>query len=182
MSTTVAISNSLNLAPMVDTPQWYAIHTRARHEKKVAIELAAAGIEVFLPVLRRRHRWSDRFKIVELPLFPCYIFAHTCPSSDFRFMLFKNGSIVGLLGNRGYGTPIPEEQLQSVRRVLDNGLSIASHPFVKIGQRVRVRGGALHGVEGVLAGNNGGRRLVLSINAIQRSIAITLEGYDLEPI
>lgn len=182
MNATVAISTSVNLAPPVDTPHWYAIHTRARHERKVAIELAAAGIEFFLPLLRRRHRWSDRFKIVELPLFPCYIFAHTCPSSTFRCMLFKNGSVLRLLGDRGYGTPIPQEQVEGVRRVLDNALPIASHPFVKIGQRVRVRGGALHGLEGILVGNDGGRRLVLSINAIQRSIAITLEGYDLEPI
>lgn len=182
MNITPAISNWSNLTPPVAAPRWYAIHTRARHEKKVAIELAAVGIEFFLPLLRRIHRWSDRFKVVEVPLFPCYIFAHTCPSSDFRFKLFKTGSILGLLGNHGYGTPIPDEEVEGIRRVLDNALPVVSHPFVKIGQRVRVRGGALHGLEGVLVRNHGGRRLVLSVNAIQRSIAITLEGYDLEPI
>jgi transcription antitermination factor NusG len=182
MISTVVAPTLYNAAPRISVPQWYALHTRAKHERKVAIALAAAGIEFFLPLLRRVHRWSDRFKVVELPIFPCYVFARTCVSSDFRRLLFKTGSVIRVLGNDGQGTPVPDEEVESVRRVLDNALPVVSHPFVKIGQRVRVRGGALHGLEGVLAGHNGGRRLVLSINAIQRSIAITLEGYDLEPI
>ena len=182
MASRVLATNSSSLAPRSAIPLWYAIHTRAKHERKVAIALAASGIEFFLPLLRRIHRWSDRFKVVELPIFPCYVFAHTCLSPDLRHVLFKTGSVIRILGNGGQGIPVPEEELEHVRRVLDNALPIVSHPFVKIGQRVRVRGGALQGLEGVLVGHNGGRRLVLSINAIQRSIAVTLEGYDLEPI
>ncbi len=174
-----AVSSRPISAP-VPSPAWYAIHTRAKHERKVASDLTGAGVEVFLPLVRRIQRWSDRNKTLELPLFPCYLFAYTVSSSSFRLMLFKNRSILGLLGNHGHGTPIPEEQLESVRRVVSTGVPIGSHPFLKIGQRVTVRGGALDGVQGVLVGTNRGRRLVVSLDAIQRSISITLEGYEIE--
>jgi len=165
----------------VGSPVWYAIHTRAKHERKVAIELAAAGVEFFLPLVKQIHRWSDRNKTLELPLFPCYLFARTVSSSSFRLMLFKTGSVLGLLGNHGYGTPIPDEELENVRRVVGTAVPVGAHPFLKIGQRVVVRGGALDGVQGILVGRNGGRRLVVSLDAIQRSIAIALVGYEVEP-
>jgi len=179
-----AISSLSSLEPpaAIQVPHWYAVHTRARHEKKVAAKLSCNGVDVFLPLQKQIRRWSDRRKLVELPLFPCYVLAHTCSSADFRLMLFKTSGILGLLGDHGYGTPIPDEELEPIRLILDHDLQVAQHPFLKIGQQVRVRGGTLDGLEGILVGTGRGRRLVLSVPALQRSISITLEGYDLEPV
>jgi hypothetical protein len=80
------------------------------------------------------------------------------------------------------GIPIPDEQIDAVRMVVEEGLPLGSHPFLKIGQRVRVRNGALSGLEGILIARSGERTLVISLDAIQRSMHVRIEGYDLEPV
>jgi transcription antitermination factor NusG len=90
--------------------------------------------------------------------------------------------VYSLVGTRGQGTPIPEEQIDAIRRIVDERLAWQSHPFLKIGQRVRIRSGALDGVEGILVARSGESTLVVSIDAIQRSLAVRIEGYDVEPV
>ncbi len=159
---------------------WYAVQTRARHEKLVAHRFQERGIPTFLPLVTEVHRWSDRKKIVELPLFSCYVFAKIEPTNVDRLRLLKVDGVLSLVGTRAEGTPIPEEQIESVRVILKEKMSWSNHPFLKIGQRVRIRSGALDGMEGILVSRNGDRSLVVSIDAIQRSLAVRLEGYQLE--
>ena len=159
---------------------WYAVQTRARHEKLVAYRFQERGITSFLPLVTEVHRWSDRKKIVELPLFSCYVFAKIVPNNLDRLRVLKVDGVLSLVGTRAEGTPIPEEQIQSVRILLEQKMQYSSHPFLKIGQRVRIRSGALDGMEGILVSRNGGRSLVVSIDAIQRSLSVRLEGYELE--
>jgi len=168
--------------PTADEGQelWYAVQTRARHEKLVAHRFRERGIPSFLPLVTEIHRWSDRKKIVELPLFSCYVFAKIEPTNVDRLRVLKVDGVLSLVGTRGEGTPIPQEQIESVRILVKEKMSCSSHPFLKIGQRVRVRSGALDGMEGILVSRNGDRTLVVSIDAIQRSLAVRLEGYALE--
>jgi transcription antitermination factor NusG len=84
------------------------------------------------------------------------------------------------VGARGEGTPIDEEQIESVRLLLEQGMPVCSHPFLQVGQRVRIRSGALDGMEGILVSRNGDDTLVISVDAIQRSLAVRVEGYDVE--
>ena len=90
--------------------------------------------------------------------------------------------VVGLVGSRGQGTPIPEEQIEAVQKLVDEELSYSEYPFLKIGQRVRIRSGALSGVEGILVQRSGDHTLVISVEAIQRSLAVRIEGYQLDPL
>ncbi len=138
-----------------DQVNWYALQTRARHEKSVAERLQEQNLITFLPLVREVHRWSDRRKVVELPLF---------------------------MGVRGQGVPIPDEQIEAIRTLVAQQLPWSVHPFLKVGQRVRIRGGSLDAVEGILLSRNGDRTLVVSVDAIQRSLAVHIEGYDVEPI
>jgi transcription antitermination factor NusG len=151
---------------------WYAVQTRARHEKIVAYR--------FLPLVNEVHRWSDRKKIVQSPLFSCYVFARICPTNVDRMRLLRVDGVLSLVGKRGEGTAVADEQIQFVKSLIDQRVSWFPHPFLQIGQRVRVRNGALHGMEGILLSRNGDKTLVVSIDAIQRSLAVRLEGYDLE--
>jgi transcription antitermination factor NusG len=89
--------------------------------------------------------------------------------------------VFGLVGDRGEGAPIPEDQIEAVRSLVETQLPCSSHPFLKIGQRVRIRSGALNGLEGILVSRNGDRTLVISVDAIQRSLAVRVEGYEVEP-
>jgi transcription antitermination factor NusG len=169
-------------APLVEDERWYAVHTRARHEKTVAERLQEQGVTSFLPLVKETHRWSDRKKVVELPLFSCYVFARMAPGNQQRVQVCRTDGVLQVVGMRGEGIPIPDEQIEAVRALLGEQLPWSTHPFLKIGQRVRIRDGALNGVEGILLSRNGDRTLVVSVDAIQRSIAVRIEGYRVEPI
>jgi transcription termination/antitermination protein NusG len=162
-------------------PNWYALLTRARHEKIIAHRLSERGVTTFLPLLTEVRRWSDRKKTIESPLFSCYVFAKLMPTNEGRLTALRIDGVFSLVGTRGEGTPIPDGQIDAVRILIEERLPWHSHPFLKIGQRVRIRSGALDGVEGILVSRSGESTLVVSIDAIQRSLAVRIEGYDVEP-
>jgi transcription antitermination factor NusG len=161
---------------------WYAVHTRAQHEKAVAHRLSERGVTTFLPTFTEVHHWNDRRKRIELPLFSCYLFARLMPRNEDRQRVLRTDSVLGLVGAQGVGTPIPNEQIEAVRILVAEKLPCCSHPFLKTGQRVRIRGGALEGLEGIFLSWRGERRLIISVDAMQRSLAIQVEGYEVEPI
>lgn len=167
---------------MVQTPNWYAVHTRSRHEKKVADEIHSKGIRSFLPLISRKHRWSDRQKEVQLPLFPGYVFVHTTFDPETRISVLRTTGVAGFVGDQGRGTPIPEKQIEDVRLIVDQKIAFEAYPFLEINQRVRIRGGSLDGVEGVLAAKNADASLVVSIDLIKRSILVRVTGYELEKV
>ena len=162
--------------------RWYAIHTHARHEKAISVKLQQAGLTTFLPVLTEVHQWSDRRKSVELPLFPCYLFLQILDLYGVRQVLYRTPGVLGLVGDNGRGTPIPNEQIEDVRKVLAQPNLCHEHPFLKAGQRVRVHGGPLDGVEGILIEGRANRHLVISVDTIQKSLAVIIDGYDIRPM
>jgi len=181
MATSTLWQNA-NPIPIVgaETQTWYALHTRPRHEKLVVQRLTDRGVETFLPLVTETHRWSDRKKTVQLPLFSCYVFAKFIPNRTERLNVLRVSGVLGLVGSGGEGASIPDEQIDAVRTLVENELPWTSHPFLKIGQRVRIRGGAMEGLEGILVSRNGNETLVISIDAIQRSLAVRVEGYQVE--
>jgi transcription antitermination factor NusG len=165
-----------------ETENWYALHTRPRHEKLVAHRLNERGVETFLPVVTEVHHWSDRKKSVQLPLFSCYVLARFVPNRADRLQVLRVGGVLGLVGSGGEGTPIPDQQIDAVRLLVDGAMPWTPYPFLKIGQRVRIRGGALEGLEGILVSRNGNQTLVISVDALQRSLAVRVEGYQVEAV
>jgi transcription antitermination factor NusG len=161
---------------------WYAVQTRARHEKRVAQRFREQGLPTFLPLVAEAHRWSDRKKTVELPLFGCYVFVKVSPNREDRLRVCRIDGVFRIVGGKGEGAPIPESQIEAVRAITSKPLAWSEHPFLKIGQRIRIRSGALAGVEGILTGRSGERTLVVSVDAIERSLAVRIEGYDVEPL
>jgi transcriptional antiterminator NusG len=166
----------------IDAGNWYALQTRSRHEKIVVQRLQERGVTTFLPVVTEVHRWSDRKKSVEVPLFHCYVFAKFAPNRTERLRVLRVDGVFGLIGAGGEGAPIPQEQIDAVRSLVGGQVPWSAHPFLSIGQRVRIRSGALNGVEGILVSRNGDRTLVISVDAIQRSLAVRVEGYQVEAV
>ena len=117
---------------------------------------------------------------MQVPLFGCYVFAKFRPNRAERLRALRVDGVFGLVGARGEGTPIPDAQIDTVRSLVETELPWSSHPFLKIGQRVRIRSGSLDGMEGILVSRNGDQTLVISIEAIQRSLAVRVEGYEVE--
>ena len=160
---------------------WFAVQTRFRYEKKVARELQEKGVQIFLPLLSSKHEWSDRQRLVEVPLFPSYVFVRIAATQGTRIQVLRTNGVNGFLGARGVGTPIPDEEVAAVRGMLEHGVPFQLHPFLKTGQRVRIRGGCLDGIRGILTAIQGEHTFVVSVELIQRSIAMRLTGYQIEP-
>lgn len=165
-----------------DHARWYAVHTRSRHEKIVATQLENQDITTFLPLVTQIHRWSDRKKIVQMPLFPGYAFVRVVPVAEQYVRVLRVHGVSGLVGLRGQGTPIPDKQIDDIRVLLASNASYSVCPFLKVGQKVRIRGGCLDGVEGLLMARDGDRSLLISVEPMQRSLAINIQGYDVEAI
>jgi len=161
---------------------WYAVHTRAQHEKSVVSHLQRHGITTFLPLVSEIHRWSDRRKLVHLPLFTCYAFVHMRLVAESWAKVMGITGVIRFVGVRGEGIPIPESQIHAVRSLLASNLSYQICPFLQVGQRVRVKGGALDGVEGILVARSGDRTLVISVEPIQRSLSVRIGDYQVEAI
>ena len=158
---------------------WFAIQTWPRYEKKVAHELVRKSVEVFLPLVAAEHQWSDRRRMVDLPLFQTYLFVQTAGTTETRIPVLRTYGVIGFVGART-GTPVPDSEIDSVRILLDRDVAFQNHPFLNVGQRVRIREGSLDGVEGILVAKNDDFSLIVSINIIQRSLAVRLAGYRVE--
>lgn len=148
----------------------------------VAAQLRSRGVDAYLPLVEEIHRWSDRRKRVQVPLFPGYAFIHAQDSAETMVTVAQVESVVGIVGAHPAGTPIPDEQIEAVQRLVSHNVPCVNHPFLEVGQRVRIRGGALDGVQGTLLARKGETSLVVSIQLIQRSLAVRIEGYDVEMI
>lgn len=148
----------------------------------VASALTNVGVTTFLPLVTEMHRWSDRRKSVDVPLFPGYVFVQIPNSAEARLQVLKTSAVVQFIGNRKGAVPIQDKEIDDVRAVLAQRVSCSPYLFLQLGQRVRIRGGSLDGVEGTLIGRDSDRKLVISITLIQRSLAVTLYNFDIEPI
>jgi len=161
---------------------WYAVQMRRRFEKKAAAQLRNKGIVTFLPLLKESHRWSDRCQVVEKPLFPGYGFVQLPASPNLRLRVLQTVGVTGFVMMNGAPIPVPEQQVEDVRLLLANEIACRAYPFLKVGQKVRVRGGCLDGLEGILISENKDHSLVISIESIQRSVALRIDGYDVEAV
>lgn len=161
-------------------PAWFALYVRHRHEKSVAQAVSGKGLEVFLPVYKTAHRWKDRMKDLLLPLFPNYVFILSAP--DQRQFILSTPGIYDFVRLSGVPAPIPAREIEAVRQAVSNGLNAEPHPFLKSGDRVRVKSGPLGGLEGVLVRKKNFYRLVLSVELLVKSISVEVDVADVERV
>jgi transcription antitermination factor NusG len=144
--------------------------------------LREKGLDSYLPVRQERRQWSDRQKWIELPLFSQYVFVRMVEDAELRTRVLRTSGVVRFAGALVRGTPIPAEQIESLQTITDRRIPCVPHEFLKVGERVRIRGGALNGIEGILAAIKNDRSLVVSVDLIQKSIAIRLDGFEVERV
>jgi len=160
--------------------RWYAAYTCANHEKRIAEQLRGRAIEHFLPLYEAVHRWKDRRVRLELPLFPGYVFVRL-PLAE-RLRVLELPSVVRLVGFGEHPEPLSDEEVNTLRLGLRSGLRAQPHSFLFLGRRVRITRGPLSGLEGVLLRRKGNLRIVLSVDLIQRSIAVDVDAADVVPL
>jgi transcription antitermination factor NusG len=169
-----------DLAVMQVEPHWYAVYTRAQHEKSVAQQMEERAIERFLPLYEALHRWKDRRKRVQLALFPGYVFARL--ALRYRLELLQIPGVVRLVGFNGMPVALAEEEVESLRHALIDGVRAEPHPYLRVGRRVRITDGPLTGREGILKRWKGDLRVVLSTELIQRSILVDIDASSVVPV
>jgi transcription antitermination factor NusG len=167
-----------NFAP--EESSWFAVQTLARHEKRVAAQFEEKHVCTFLPLLHQVHRWSDRRSVVEIPMFSCYAFVRMVQTAEERLKILRTPGVLGFVGSERQGTSIPDDQIESLRKAVSVKVPCLPHPFISAGKRVRIRGGSLDGVEGILMRQGRDQSLILSVELLRRSIGIRVEGYDIE--
>ncbi len=163
-----------------ETSRWYAIHTVARHEKRVSQQLEENRVCTFLPLMQERRRWSDRWSSVDVPLFSCYAFVRIAQTPVERLKVLRVPGVLGFVGCERLGSPIPDDQIENLQAAIREKIPRAAHPFVSAGKRVRLRGGSLDGVTGILVRQAGDSNLIVSVELLQRSVSLRIEGYAVE--
>lgn len=153
---------------------WYAAYTSANHEKRVAEQLEARHVEHFLPSYTSVRQWKDRRVTLQLPLFPGYVFIHMALLN--RLQVLQIPGVAKLVGFGATATPLPKEEIDALRAGLVSGVHAEPHPYLNVGRRVRVKHGPLAGLEGIVLRWKGNWRVVLSLDLIQRSIAVDVDA------
>lgn len=163
-------------------PNWYALYTRSRFEKKMLSELSDRRIEVFLPMREILSRWKDRKKKIWIPLFPGYIFVNHVDTPENRFRILNIPGAVRFVGLEGHADPIPDEQIEYIRRFLESSIAIDPYPYVQVGSRVEVIAGPLKGIQGILVEKRGRFRFVLQVDLIRQAVSVEIDASDVRPL
>lgn len=163
----------------LDLTPWYVAYARPRHEKHIAHQFEQRGIRSLVPLYTSVRRWKDRRKRLELPLFPCYVFVQIALQR--RLDLLRLPGVVDLVSFQGKPAPVLTSEIETLQSL--NAATMAHpYPYLQAGLKVRIRSGALKGLEGIFVRRRGQSRVVLSVSLIQRSVAIEIEDADVEPI
>lgn len=163
---------------MLSLPQWYVAYTYPRHEKAVAEQLDAKSVEAFLPTYTQTNQWKDRRVTLELPLFPGYVFARIAAQE--RLKVLSIPSVVRMLSYHGALASISDDEIHTIRVCMKQKGRLRPHPYLAIGDLVRIQEGAFEGVQGIIVRHANGCRLVVSISLIQQSVAIEIDPKDVE--
>jgi transcription termination/antitermination protein NusG len=163
----ITVSASVSDAP------WFALTTRPRHEKTVASGLELRSVEGFLPLYPCPRSWSDRVKVVDLPLFPGYVFCRF--SYPERLRVLEIPGVTSVIGFNGQDAPIPETEIRAIQKLLACGYPVQPWQYLRMGECVRIVDGPLAGVQGILLSEKSGSRVVVSVEVLQRSIAVEID-------
>ncbi len=174
-----AVKLKISIEPAAEL--WFAVQTCYRFEKKVAEQLTNKGMQVFLPLRKENRFWGDRKKEVLVPLFPGYVFVRSDRSVLHRLIVLQAPGVMGFVSSAGTAAMIPQKQVDDLQLLMSGEVPLSLHLFAKTGQRARIRGGRLDGVEGLLEKRDKGK-LLIPIESIQRSVAIDIQCYELEVI
>jgi transcription termination/antitermination protein NusG len=158
-------------------PLWYAAHTSANHEKRVAEQLGVRSVEHFVPLYESVRRWKDRKVRLELPLFPGYVFVRLALHD--RLRVLQVPGVARLVGFNGLPCALPDSEIEALKAGLAGGIRAEPHPYLKVGRRVRVIAGPLAALTGILVRRRSGARVVVSVDLIRRSVAVEVDDADL---
>jgi transcriptional antiterminator NusG len=171
-----------NAEPYAARTAWYVVHTCSHHERRVERRLQERGLEVFLPCLTVVRRWRDRKKILQVPLFPGYLFVNDAlETSSAYYDIIMAPGVVQILGNNGKLQAVPLEVIESIRLATASDRPYYPYRYLLKGRRVRVAEGPLAGVIGIIREHKEQKRkVVVEVELFHRAVAVELEDEAVE--
>lgn len=163
--------------------KWYAVHTRSRFEQKVYTGIQGKSIEVFLPRIQVMSRRKDRRKKILAPLIPGYIFVNTALDYEEHLNILKTVGVVRMIGFEGKPVPVNDEEIASLKILDGTDRTVQNREYMKTGDRVMIMEGPLKGLTGFYLHHKGqGRKVVVSVELLHRSLEVEIEDWALEKI
>lgn len=159
---------------------WYAVRVRSNFERTVNTVLEHKGVERFFPTYRSRRVWADRIKTLDLPLFPGYVFCRI--PLDERNRVVTTEGVIGLVGAGRQPIPVDESEIEAIRTLVHSRVEVQPWPFLRVGEKVRIRNGAFAGVDGILVKVKDSWRLVVSVSLLEKSVAVELDAAYVSPV
>jgi transcriptional antiterminator NusG len=161
----------------LDGAQWFVLWTHSHSERLVHDQLAGRGFEMFLPTIKTWSRRSGLKAAVALPMFPGYVFLRHDIDKRSHVEILKARGLVRVLGERWDRlTPVPDDEIEAIRRVVELDVPVFAHPYLRDGQQVRIIDGPLAGLEGLLISTKPQKGLfVVSVELLQRSVAVEVD-------
>jgi len=159
---------------------WYALQIRSRWEGTAAKLLRGKGLETLLPTYDTKRKWSDRIKAVELPLFPGYVFCRFDVHD--RLPVLITPGVLSVVGVGRTPAAVEDSEMLSIQAAMRTGIHMEPWPYVEIGERVRIDGDAMDGMEGILASFKGSHRVVISVTLLRRSVALEIDRSRITPL
>jgi transcription antitermination factor NusG len=156
-----------------DSHPWYALQVRARHEKNIEKLLSYKGYTCFVPVYDCARRWGNRDRTISLPLFASYVFCRL--NIHDRLPVLITPGVMSVVGFGDGPVPVDEGEMSSLITVIERRATCAPHPYLRMGDRARIVAGPLSGVEGILVRSKQRSRLILSVELLQRSVAVEVD-------
>jgi len=152
---------------------WFAVRVKSNYEKPVSAVLRGKGFEEFVPTFSSKRRWSDRIKVVDVPLFPGYLFCRL--DLDKRLPLLTTPGFLYLVGKGKTPEPIEEQEVLAIQSLVRSGLPTLPWPSIMVGQKVRLERGPLRGVEGIVAKIADQHRIYVNVTLLQRSVFVQVD-------
>ena len=160
---------------------WYALYVKSRHEFVTERELTRKGVEAFLPSVRLLRQWRDRKKWVDFPVFPGYLFVHIEPTPEKMLRVLRTIGAVRLLSSSpGCPVPVPDEEIESLKILLQSGRQIDVYPHLKEGMQVRIKRGVLNGAVGTLVRKEEDYMIFVNVRLLGRSVGVKVHATDVE--
>jgi transcription termination/antitermination protein NusG len=166
-------------APAVSNP-WFALRVKPNYEKRVATALRGKGLEELLPLYRSKRRWSDRVKVLDLPLFPGYLFCRLDLAA--RLPLLTTPGFLYIVGVGKTPQPVDEAEILAIQSVMRSGVPVTPWPSLVVGQKVELQHGPLRGLIGVLTKISNQHRIYVSVTLLRRSISVEVAPDWVRPV
>jgi transcription antitermination factor NusG len=173
-------ATDLMINPRADNLRWFALQVRTRWENSTAVLLSGKGYQTLLPSYQTKKRWNGRVKQMSAPLFPGYVFCQFDALK--RLPILITPGVISVVGRGRVPFPVNDGEIAAIQTIVASGFQAEPWPYLEVGQRIRIEGDSLNGLEGILIQFKGNNRIVVSVSLLRRSVALEIDRDCVRPV